>query len=131
MSMAVILIVEDQPDTRQALGEYLTALFPEARILMSESGETGLALARHTRPSVVILNLQLRGIGGFEFAERLRQMLATTDLSIVALTGDMRPDTLLRAEAAGFVALLRKPVDVGRLDGVLRPLLEGTPHRSN
>jgi CheY-like chemotaxis protein len=125
--MAVILIVEDHADTRQALGEYLTALFPEIRMLMTESGETGLELARRTRPSVVLLDLHLRGIGGFEFADQLHQIPGRGDVPIVALTGDMRPDTLLRAEAAGFVAFLRKPADMDRLETVLRPLLEGCP----
>jgi CheY-like chemotaxis protein len=131
MAMAVILIVEDNADTRQVLGEYLTALFPEVRVLMTESGETGLELARRTRPSVVVLDLHLRGITGFEFAERLREIPATTGVPIVALTGDMRPDTMLRAEAAGFVAFLRKPAAIDRLETVLRPLLEDTPRRAS
>jgi hypothetical protein len=38
----------------------------------------------------------------------------------------MRPDTLLEAEAAGFVAFLRKPADMDRLETVLRPLLVGS-----
>jgi len=44
---------------------------------------------------------------------------------IVALTGDMSPATLLKAEEAGFAAFLRKPADMDRLETVLRPLLEG------
>ena len=126
MAMAVIMIVEDHADTRQALGEYLSALFPRARVLMTESGENGLELARRTRPSVVLLDLHLRGITGFEFADRLRQVPTLAGVPIVALTGDMRPDTLLRAETAGFVAFLRKPADMDRLETVLRPLLEDT-----
>jgi CheY-like chemotaxis protein len=91
---------------------------------MIEPGEAGLELARHSRPDVVLLDLGLRGIHGFEFAERLRQ--DATDggtIAIVALTGDMSPDTLMRAEAAGFAAFLRKPADVNRLEMVLRPFL--------
>lgn len=122
--MPVILVVEDEPDTRQAVGEYLSTIFPDARVLMSESGETALELAQRTRPSVVLLDLILRGINGFEFAERLRRQATTASTPIVALTGDMRPDTLLRAEAAGFVAFLRKPADMDRLEMVLRPILE-------
>jgi CheY-like chemotaxis protein len=125
--MAMILVVEDEQDTRQALGEYLTALFPEARVVMSESGETALQLALRSRPTVVLLDLRLRGIDGFEFARRLRGDPACQAVRIVALTGDMRPDTLLKAEAAGFFAFLRKPADMDRLETVLRPLLEGTP----
>jgi CheY-like chemotaxis protein len=125
-AMPVILVVEDDLDTRQALGEYLTALFPDTRVVMTESGETGLELALRTRPTVVLLDLRLRGIHGFEFAERLRSH-SGWDVPIVALTGDMSPDTLLRAEEAGFAAFLRKPADMDRLETVLRPLLEGSP----
>lgn len=123
---AVILVVEDDADTRRAIGEYLTALFPEVRVVMSESGESALDLAQRTRPTVVLLDLHLRGISGFEFAAQLRSSPTALTVPIVALTGDMSPDTLLRAEAAGFAAFLRKPADMDRLETVLRVLLEGT-----
>jgi CheY-like chemotaxis protein len=121
----VIMVVEDDPDTRLALGEYLRTVFPDTRIVMSESGEAGLELARRTRPSVIVLDIRLRGIGGFEFADRLRGEPGTDGVAIVALTGDMSPDTLMKAEAAGFKAFLRKPADMDRLEMVLRPLLQG------
>ena len=122
----VIMVVEDDSDTRLALGEYLKTFFPEARIVMSESGEAGLELARRTRPRVIVLDIRLRGIGGFEFADRLRDEPGGADgVAIVALTGDMSPDTLRKAEAAGFKAFLRKPADMDRLEMVLRPLLQG------
>lgn len=122
--MPVILVVEDDTDTRQALGEILTSLFPASRVLMTESGEAGLELIRRTRPSVVLLDLHLRGIHGFEFAERVRHLDGRTRTPIVALTGDMSPATLMKAEEAGFAAFLRKPADIDRLETVLRPLLE-------
>jgi CheY-like chemotaxis protein len=120
----VLLVIEDDTDTRQALGEYLTALFPDVRVLMSESGEAGLELAQRTRPRAILLDLRLRGIHGFEFADRLTRSGAAPDVAIVALTGDMSPATLMKAEAAGFTAFLRKPADMDRLEAVLRPLLD-------
>src|SRR5688500_2222934 len=120
----VLLVIEDDTDTRQALGEYLTVLFPDARVLMSESGEAGLELAQRTRPRAVLLDLRLRGIQGFEFADRLSRSGAAPGVAIVALTGDMSPATLMKAEAAGFTAFLRKPADMDRLEAVLRPLLD-------
>jgi len=62
-----ILVVEDDTDTRRALGELLTGLFPDSRVLMAESGEAALELIQRTRPSVVVLDLHLRGIQGFDF----------------------------------------------------------------
>ncbi len=123
----MILVVEDDPDSRQAIGEYLSTLFPTARVVMTESGENALALAQRIAPRVVLLDLRLGGMHGFEFAVRLRQHTATTDAAIVALTGDTSTDTLLKAEEAGFAAFLRKPADLDRLEAVLRPLLEGAP----
>ncbi len=122
----MILVVEDDPDSRQAIGEYLATLFPAARVVMSESGETALALAQRNAPRVVLLDLRLRGMHGFEFAKRLRQH-GGGDTAIVALTGDTSADTLLKAEEAGFAAFLRKPADLDRLEAVLRPLLDGAP----
>jgi len=123
----VILVVEDDPDSRQAIGEYIAALFPAARVVMSESGETALALAQRNAPRVVLLDLRLGGMHGFEFAKRLRQHGGGAGTAIVALTGDTSADTLLKAEEAGFAAFLRKPADLDRLEAVLRPLLDGAP----
>jgi CheY-like chemotaxis protein len=120
----VILVVEDDPDSRQAIGEYLSTLFPTARVVMSESGENALALAQRIAPRVVLLDLRLGGMHGFEFAARLRRHDQGANTAIVALTGDTSADTLLRAEEAGFAAFLRKPTDLDRLEAVLRPLLE-------
>jgi len=126
--MSVILVVEDDTDTRQAVGEILTTLFPGSRVLMTESGEAGLELIRRTRPDVVLLDLRLRGIDGFEFAERVRLLGDGHSVPIVALTGDMTPATLMRAERAGFAAFLRKPADIDRLETVLRPMLDAVGH---
>src|SRR5436309_1240238 len=114
--MGPILVVEDDSDTRHALGELLTVLFPGSRVLMAESGEAALELIRRTRPRVVILDLHLGGIQGFDFASRVAAMSAGRPPAIVALTGDASPDTVGRAEAAGFAAFLRKPADADTLE---------------
>ncbi len=119
-----ILVVEDDSDTRRALGELLTVLFPGSRVLMAESGEAALELIHRTRPRVVILDLHLGGIQGFDFAARVASMSDNRQPAIVALTGDASPDTVKRAEAAGFAAFLRKPADADILMAVLRPILE-------
>lgn len=123
--MGLILVVEDDTDTRRVLGELLTGLFPSTRVLMAESGEAALELIRRTRPSVVVLDLHLKGIQGFDFAARVAAMEdGAAHPPIVALTGDSSPATLKRAETAGFAAFLRKPADIDRLEAVLRPILE-------
>ena len=122
--MGLILVVEDDTDTRRVLGELLTGLFPSTRVLMAESGEAALELIRRTRPNVVVLDLHLKGIHGFDFAARIGALDGEPRPPIVALTGDSSPATLRRAETAGFAAFLRKPADIDRLEAVLRPILE-------
>ena len=123
LTTPMILIVEDDADTRHAISEYVATLFPAARVVSSESGEGALALAQRLAPRVVLLDLRLGGMHGFEFAQRLRSQARGADTAIVALTGDTSPDTLLRAEEAGFTAFLRKPADFDRLEAVIRPLI--------
>lgn len=122
--MGLILVVEDDTDTRRVLGELLTGLFPSTRVLMAESGEAALELIRRTRPSVVVLDLHLGGIQGFEFAARVAALKGAPPPPIVALTGDTSPATVRKAETAGFAAFLRKPADIDRLEAVLRPILD-------
>jgi CheY-like chemotaxis protein len=121
--LGLILVVEDDTDTRKVLGELLTGLFPSTRVLMAESGEAALELIRRTRPSVVVLDLHLKGIQGFDFAARIAALDGPRP-PIIALTGDSSPATLKRSETAGFAAFLRKPADIDRLEAVLRPILE-------
>jgi CheY-like chemotaxis protein len=124
LAPSVILIVEDEAGERQAIGRYVSVVFPSARVITTESGETALALADRLTPRVVLLDLRLGGMQGFEFARRLRERPRSRGTAIVALTGDTSTATLLRAEEAGFAAFLRKPDDLDRLETVLRPFVD-------
>jgi CheY-like chemotaxis protein len=126
ISVRSILLVESDAETRRTLGDQLAELFPEARVLMTESGETGLELARRTWPSVVLVDLALRGMGPIQFTTRLRQLASGAAVPIVGLALD-GGDVLLQAEAAGVAGCLRKPVERGHLSTMLRPLLERPP----
>jgi CheY-like chemotaxis protein len=126
-----ILLVDADAQTRRTLGDQLATLFPEARVLMTESGETGLELARRGWPSVVLLDLELgfRGMGAFQFVQSLRRLAIGAVVPIVGLAGAADGEVLLRAESVGFEACLRKPADVEHLRMVVQPLLErGAPN---
>ncbi len=125
--MRSILLIDHDAQTRRVLGDQLATLFPEARVLMTESGETGLELARRGWPSVVLLDLGLPGMGPFQFAERLRRLAIGAAVPIVGLAAAVDGDTFLRAEMAGFQGCLRKPVEADHLTTVVRPLLEHGP----
>jgi CheY-like chemotaxis protein len=126
--MRSILLLEADPRDRRALGDQLAGLFPEARVLITESGETGIELARRTWPSVVVLDLAIGGSGALPFTRSLRTLAAGAKVPIVALVpATAEPELLLAAERAGFVAFLRKPVAEPHLVLTLRPLLDRPP----
>jgi twitching motility two-component system response regulator PilH len=123
-----ILLLEADPEDRRALGEQLARLFPEARILMTESGETGIELARRTWPSVVVLDLAIPSGGALRFTRSLRTLAAGAAVPVVALVPPAADqESLLAAETVGFAAFLRKPVDKPGLIFALRPLLDRPP----
>ncbi len=126
--MRSILLVEADPEDRRSMGDQLAGLFPEARVLMTGSEETAIELARRTWPSVVLLDLELRGSDALRFTTRLRTLAAGATVPIVALVPKTAgPASILDVETAGFAAFLTKPVDSSHVSIVLRPLLDRPP----
>jgi DNA-binding NarL/FixJ family response regulator len=115
-------VVHGDAAARHQLLAALTARLPAARLLAADSAEAALEQAARTPPDAVLVDVTLAARHGFDLVARLRKTGAT----IVGLTADMSPDTLILAEMAGVAGFLRAPVDVDRLCLVL-PLLEGPP----
>ena len=74
-------------------------------------------------PDLVLLDIQLPGIDGFEVLKRLRQLPALQHTPVVAVSANAMPDDLAQARAAGFADYLTKPVDMARLLAVVDRLL--------
>lgn len=122
--MRSILLLERDPTTRRLLCDQLGMLFREARILITDSADVGVELARRAWPSVVLVDLGLDGAGPLGFVVRLRKLAAGARVPVVGLAGeDADQELLLAAEAAGFAAFLRKPVELRHLPALLGPFL--------
>ena len=105
-----ILIIEDNPDARDALQ---TALEMEGHeVGAAGDGEEGLAIAERSRPDIVLVDIGLPGIDGYEVARRLRARESALSVRwrLIALTGHGQPEDLRRAREAGFDSHLVKPV---------------------
>jgi two-component system response regulator AtoC len=101
-----ILIVDDDPDVRRAVGDYFEKLGYE--VYREASGETALeSYARH-RPEVTILDLKLPGLDGMQVLEELRRR----DAAVLLLTGYGDIGTAVRAMQLGAENYLTKPVDM-------------------
>lgn len=115
-----ILIVEDNDDARQMLEALLALSGHEVRA--ARDGATGLALAADAPPDVVLIDVGLPDMDGYELARRLRAARPGRRISLVALTGYGQPEDQRRALESGFDVHLTKPVAADRLKQVLTEL---------
>lgn len=116
-----ILVVDDYADTRAILIDVLTS--HGCWVETAEDGAEALEKARSWSPDIVVLDLAMPGIDGFDVASRLRAEEATRDLPIVAYTAYTGAEWRSRAEDAGFTAFLIKPTPPRELVATLRSYL--------
>jgi two-component system, chemotaxis family, CheB/CheR fusion protein len=118
-----ILVVDDNPDTADSLALLLRLRGYEVEV--AYDGPAALERAGSFHPQVVLLDIGLPGLDGYQVAERLRQERRLGKLRLVALTGYGREQDQLRAREAGFDHHLTKPVDPQVIyDLVALPLLD-------
>lgn len=110
-----LLVVDDEPDSARALARLLRFWGHDVRV--AHDARSALDEARRHRPGLVLLDLGLPGVDGFEVARRLREEAGNPRL--VALTGHSREPDRLRAAELGFAAYLVKPVDPAELGRLL------------
>jgi PAS domain S-box-containing protein len=113
-----VLIVEDNVDAAETLLELLEIWGHEVRL--AHSGPDGLDAAREFLPDVILLDIGLPGMNGFEVARRLRSESALGTPCLVAITGYGQDTDREKAREAGFDYHLTKPVDPQRLQALLR-----------
>ena len=103
----VVLIVDDQQANVRMVG----ALLARAgyKILPALSGVEGLELARGQKPDVVLLDMKMPGMDGFEVLRQMRMDAGTRDLPVIFLTADSDRENLIRAFAAGAIDYITKP----------------------
>lgn len=122
-----ILIVEDDPDNQNILQAYLSMRYSEARIDCAQDGLEALMLIAKNHPRVILVDLLMPRMDGWELIELLRSDLdlkTTTIVVVSALTVDHS-----RAEALGVAAVLPKPVELRELGTFLDRYLH-SPQRA-
>jgi PAS domain S-box-containing protein len=112
-----ILVVDDNADAATTLGELLAALGHEVAVRFD--GKSALADAASFAPEVLVLDIGLPDIDGYELARRLRSEPATAGARYLALTGYGQAHDRTLARAAGFDHHFVKPLDIAALQSVL------------
>jgi CheY-like chemotaxis protein len=127
-----VLVVDDQPDARSLVERLLADC--GAQVWSAGSGEDAIAQAVAARPDIVVSDIGMPGMDGYEMLRRLREREggAMPPVRAIALTAFARPQDAARAREAGFDAHLTKPVDATRLIAAVAALAgrAGSPKRA-
>ena len=118
-----VLIVEDERATQELMRAVVEDLLG-GRARICDSGEHCLALARERTPALVLLDLMLPGLSGWEVARRLRQDPRTTAVPIIAVSALSRPQERESALHAGCDAYVAKPFTPDELARLMATTLE-------
>ncbi len=120
---SLVLIGEDEPDNRIILQTVVETLLG-VRAEVAGDGLAVLASVERERPRVILLDLMMPGLDGFQVTRHLKANPATASIPIVAVSAMARPDDRETALAAGCDDFVRKPFELDDLEAVIRTYLE-------
>jgi PAS domain S-box-containing protein len=118
-----VLYIEDNPVN----ASFMKALFEDLsgyHLNIATTGEDGLVMALENVPSLVLLDLNLPGIDGFQVFRQLKDDFKTKAIPIIAVTADAMEQTVNKVIDAGFNGYLSKPIDVDLLHNTIADVLE-------
>jgi len=121
MAQQCILVVDDERDSAETLAVWLRV--EGYRAETAYDGVEALRVAAGCRPDLVLLDISMPEIDGFDVASKLRAEPWARNLRIVAVTGWNRVDDRERARTTGFDEYLVKPLDFDRLKAALHSQL--------
>jgi signal transduction histidine kinase len=125
--LRTLLYVEDNP-ANLSLVEQLVARCPDLDLLSARDGILGIQIARDALPDVILMDINLPGLGGLDALKILRGDLATAHIPIVALSANAMPNDIRRGLEAGFFRYLTKPIKVAEFMDTLNLALEFSEH---
>ncbi len=116
-----ILIVEDQEDNRRILRDVLTSagFVP----LEATTGEEGVTLAEREHPDLILMDIQLPGLDGYEATRRIKAVPALQQIPVIAVTSDALSGDDVKARDAGCDGYITKPFSPRALLATVREFL--------
>jgi PAS domain S-box-containing protein len=118
-----LLYVEDNPANLK-LVEQIIARHPDIRLLTAVNGNSGIEIARVSLPDVILMDINLPGINGFEALKLLREAPETAHIPVIALSANAMPLNIQSGLEAGFFRYLTKPIKVDEFMDALHVALD-------
>jgi PAS domain S-box-containing protein len=122
-----VLILDDSEDTIVMLEELLR--ISGANVVAARNGADALRIAQDNEFDVILSDISMPEMDGFEFLQNLRKIDGRQDVPVVAITGFGRQNDIERARAAGFYSHLTKPLNLEALAQILQKLTNGTKQK--
>jgi len=123
------LVLDDSEDSIAMMAELLR--LAGAQVVTATNGVDALRIASENEFDVILSDISMPEMDGFEFLQRLRKIDGRQDVPVVAITGFGRNDDVERARAAGFYSHLTKPIDLQALTDVLEQLAKNGATRGD
>ena len=117
-----ILVIEDQEDNRRIVRDLLTSAGYE--MIEAGTGEEGVTLAETQRPDLILMDIQLPGVDGYEATRRIKANPALRQIPIIAVTSYALSGDDAKALEAGCDAYVTKPFSPRALLGKIREYLK-------
>jgi two-component system CheB/CheR fusion protein len=116
-----VLVIEDNTDVADTLKTALEIM--GHTVCIADDGPTGIAEARTFRPEIVLCDIGLPGMSGYEVAQAFRADETLRGTALVALSGYARPEDRERSAASGFACHIAKPVGLDVLERMLETVI--------
>jgi PAS domain S-box-containing protein len=117
-----LLYIEDNATSLRLIEAILSAT-PNLALVSAATAQEGIALAIERRPDVILLDINLPGMNGYEVLARLKETPETRDIPVLALTAAALPGDVANGIAAGFFRYLTKPLDAAAFHAAIRDAL--------
>lgn len=108
-----VLLIEDNPGISRLVEFKLS--HEKMKVVIADNGITGLAKAKEWMPDLILLDVMLPGIGGFEVLQAIRNDPHTAGLKVIMLTSKNREEDLQRGFSMGVLEYIPKPFKLGEL----------------
>ncbi len=117
-----VLYIEDNADNRTLVRRILVV--EDIEVHEASDGKEGLRVALDTKPDLILMDINLPEVDGYELTERFKSLPELRDIPIVALTANVMRGDRERTLAAGCDGYIQKPIDVDRLPSQIKNFLK-------
>lgn len=121
--MKRILYIDDEPSLRQ-LVQFMLEQKDNIELLEAETGKMGLQIALEQLPDIILLDVSLPDISGYDVLKKLQDNEPTTNIPVIAVSGNSLPEDVAKGLKAGFHGYLTKPIMVKEFYSLIEDTLD-------